>query len=197
MSDGTPGGTGKGAQRRAELLDAAEHILSESGHGELTMRAVATAAGVRLGHLQYYFPGRADLVAAVLERTLQRSRERLTPVFASVAQPDSAEELVRTLLAEQDDPQLVRVYTELWALAGHDDAVAAVLRKFYGTYRSHVADVVRAGNPDLPEAVRDARAAVFTILIEGAALFRSGIAGERTAATDDALVATAVALLRG
>ncbi|WP_433664841.1 TetR/AcrR family transcriptional regulator [Nocardia sp. CA-128927] len=190
------GGTDKGAQRRAELLDTAETILSESGHGELTMRAVATAAGVRVGHLQYYFPGRADLVAAVLERTLQRSLERLAPVFASSGQLLSAEELVRVLLAEQDDPRLVRVFTELWALAGHDDGVGAVLREFYQSYRSHVADGLRTGNPELPEDLRAARAEVFMILIEGASLFRSGIAGARSEATDTVLVATAAALLQ-
>ncbi|MFG2631459.1 TetR/AcrR family transcriptional regulator [Streptomyces sp. NPDC048473] len=203
MSDRSPGQekrtatTSKGAQRRAVILDAAEKILFESGYGELTMRAVAVAAQARLGHVQYYFPSRTELIAAVLRRTLDRSLDRLGPLFADAAThtPPDAEGLVCQLLAEHDDPQLVRVYAELWALAGRDEAVAAVLRTFYGDYQDHVARFLRARNPALLDTVCQARASVFTVLIEGAALFRSGITAHRTEAADAELITTATALL--
>ncbi|MCX4869752.1 TetR family transcriptional regulator [Streptomyces sp. NBC_01369] len=189
--------TAKGAQRRALILDAAEQILFESGYGELTMRAVAATAQTRLGHVQYYFHSRTELIAAVLRRTLDRSLDRLAPLFtdATAHTPPDTEGLVRQLLAEHDDPRLVRVYTELWALAGRDEAVATVLRTFYGDYQDHVAGFLRARDPALPDAVCQARARVFTALIEGAALFRSGIAAQRTEAADTELINTATALL--
>ncbi|MFF9654135.1 TetR/AcrR family transcriptional regulator [Streptomyces sp. NPDC014622] len=189
--------TTKGAQRRAALLDAAEKILFESGYGELTMRAVAATAQTRLGHVQYYFPSRTDLIAAVLRRTLGRSLDRLAPLFAGTAEhtPPDTEGLIRQLLAEHDDPRLVRVYAELWALAGRDEAVAAVTRTFYGEYQDHVAGFLRARNPALPDTVCQARARVFTVLIEGASLFRSGIAAHRTEEADAELINTAGALL--
>ncbi|MFF2964791.1 TetR/AcrR family transcriptional regulator [Streptomyces sp. NPDC057963] len=189
--------TTKGAQRRALILNAAEKILFESGYGELTMRAVAVTADTRLGHVQYYFPSRTELIAAVLRRTLDRSLDRLAPLFADAAThtPPDAERLVRQLLAEHDDKQLVRVYAELWALAGREEAVAEVLRTFYGDYQDHVARFLRARNPALSDTVCQARANVFTVLIEGAALFRSGIAAHRTEAADAELVNAATALL--
>ncbi|GAA1303336.1 hypothetical protein GCM10009647_020540 [Streptomyces sanglieri] len=189
--------TAKGAQRRALILDAAEQILFESGYGELTMRAVAATAQTRLGHVQYYFHSRTELIAAVLRRTLDRSLDRLAPLFtdATAHTPPDTEGLVRQLLAEHDDPRLVRVYAELWALAGRDEAVATVLRTFYGDYQDHVAGFLRARDPALTEAVCQARARVFTALIEGAALFRSGIAAQRTEAADAELINTATALL--
>ncbi|MEV5204307.1 TetR family transcriptional regulator [Streptomyces sp. NPDC053720] len=189
--------TAKGAQRRAAILDAAEQILFESGYGELTMRAVAATAQTRLGHVQYYFPSRTELIAAVLRRTLDRSLDRLAPLFtnATAHTPPDAEGLVRQLLAEHDDPRLVRVYAELWALAGRDEPIATVLRTFYGDYQDHVAGFLRARIPALPDTVCQARARVFTVLIEGAALFRSGIAAQRTEAADAELIKTATALL--
>ncbi|WP_406499631.1 TetR family transcriptional regulator [Streptomyces sp. NBC_00846] len=189
--------TTKGAQRRALILDATEKILFESGYGELTMRAVAVTAQARLGHVQYYFPSRTELIDAVLRRTLDRSLDRLAPLFTDAAAhtPPDAEGLIRQLLAEHDDPRLVRVYAELWALAGRDEAVAAVLRTFYGEYQDHVAGFLRIRNPALPDTVCQARARVFTALIEGAALFRSGIAAHRTEAADAELINTATALL--
>ncbi|MEV4442590.1 TetR family transcriptional regulator [Streptomyces sp. NPDC049577] len=203
MSDRTPapgpraGSTGKGSRRRTVLLDTAERILWESGYAALTLRAVASTAGVRLGHLQYYFPARADLVAAVLRRSLDRSLERLASLLApaDAGPPPDPADLVRALLAEQDDPHLVRVYAELWALAGRDEDVAAVVRGFYRDYRTHVAAFIRTREPGLPEEARAARAGVFTMLLEGAALFRSGLAAHRSEATDAELVATAAALL--
>ncbi|MFF4952717.1 TetR family transcriptional regulator [Streptomyces chattanoogensis] len=190
-------GTPKGARKRAHLLNAAEELLLTGGHAALSMRAVATAADVRLGHLQYYFPTRADLVAAVLDRALARSLERLRPLLSPgdpAAAPDPYR-LVRTLLAEQDDPRLVRLFTELWALAALDEAVAAAVRAFYRDYQDQVAAFLHEQQPTLSAAARRARAGVFTMLIEGAALFRSGIADHRSEETDAELVATAVALL--
>ncbi|WP_330232084.1 TetR/AcrR family transcriptional regulator [Nocardia sp. NBC_00508] len=184
--------TTKGTQRRSDLLDIAERILTESGHGELTMRAVASAAEIRLGHLQYYFPNRGDLVTAVLNRSLEQSLQRLTPLLTS-NQP--AADLIRTLLAEQDDPRLVRIYTEVWALAARDEPTADAVRGFYRTYQEQVMHVIRTRNPEVPEDVCRTNARLFTMLIEGAALFRSGIADHADPATDKALIATAAALL--
>jgi AcrR family transcriptional regulator len=187
--------TSKGTRRRTELLDIAERILIESGHGELSMRAVATAGEIRLGHLQYYFPNRSELVVAVLNRTLEQSLRRLAPALACTDSTELFPDLVRTLLAEQDDHGLVRVYTEIWALAARDESIAEAVRGYYRTYQEHVTDLIRDHNPRTPEVVCRTNARLFTMLIEGAALFRSGIAGHPDPDTDYALVATAVGLL--
>ncbi|MFJ7417057.1 TetR/AcrR family transcriptional regulator [Streptomyces uncialis] len=190
-----PAGTGKGERKRGELLDAAETVLLASGYPELSMRAVATAAGVRLGHLQYYFPTRPDLVAALLDRVLRRSLVRLDPLLAAAPETLDATGLVRALLADQDDPALVRLFTELWALAALDETVATAVRAFYHDYRERLTEHIRRHRPTLPDADRRARAEVFIMLIEGASLFRSGTTSRRSPESDARLLATAVALL--
>ncbi|MFF1798432.1 TetR family transcriptional regulator [Kitasatospora sp. NPDC058263] len=204
--------SGKGEQRRAELLDAAEDLLVTAGGTELSMRAVAAAAGVRLGHLQYYFPTHAALVAAVLGRVLTRSAERLAPLLAPAAtaatatadpaDPGAAEAADRTaqalisaLLAEQEDARLVRLFAEVWAFAARDEAVADAVRAFYADYRARIAAFLADRRPDLPEAVVQGRAQVFLMLVEGASLFRSGLAGVREPAADEELLRTARSLL--
>ncbi|MFI6798276.1 TetR/AcrR family transcriptional regulator [Streptosporangium canum] len=52
----------KGAKRQAELLDAAERVLTTRGNANAALRDFAAEAGVRIGHLQHYFPTRADLI---------------------------------------------------------------------------------------------------------------------------------------
>lgn len=184
--------SGKGAQRREQLLDTAEELLVTTGGGELSMRAVATAAGVRLGHLQHYFPTHAELVAAVLERVLGRSVERLDPLLDPAREEDA---LLRELLAEQQDARLVRLFAELWALAAHDPSVAAAVQAFYDRYRELVACFLAERHPALAEEERHARARVFIMLVEGASLFRSGLAGHPDAAADAELLRTAKTLL--
>lgn len=63
----------RAAQRREQLLDAAVEVLVREGLDELTLRDVATQAGVRLSTLQYIFASRADLVSALTERVLSRA----------------------------------------------------------------------------------------------------------------------------
>jgi AcrR family transcriptional regulator len=202
---GKPQLTQQGSIRRTSLLDAAETVLVAKGNASASLRTIADAAGIRIGHLQHYFPTRAELIKAVLERALDRSLERLadatglrvSPDDPSDVQPGRADtaDVVAVVLAEQDDPRLVRLYVEVWALAARDDDTAQVVREFYQKYVTHVAALVQLNRPEWPADLCRARAETFVALVEGAALLRSGIAGTRSAAMDDELARQAVRLL--
>ncbi|MFD9162686.1 TetR/AcrR family transcriptional regulator [Streptomyces sp. NPDC059558] len=194
------GPTSKGRQRRTALLDAAERVLTGSGGSELTLRAVAEEAGVRLGHLQYYFPARSDLLSALLDRILASSLERVTALTALTdvhTHGTDREALLDAVLSDHDDPRLVMLFTEVWALAAHDEEAAAAVRAFYDQYVTHMAAFVREHAPGVSEAEAHHRAEVFVMLMEGSALFRSGITGRRTAGTDARLREAALTLLGG
>ncbi|MEV7618063.1 TetR family transcriptional regulator [Streptomyces sp. NPDC089799] len=190
--------TPKGEQRRAAVLDAARHVLVTSGGAELTMRAVAQAAGVRLGNLQYYFPSRTELLAALLDSVLAGALERIAGLAPAPggggADPGAA---LESVLADHEDPDLVRLFTEVWAMAAHDADAAAAVTAFYAAYADRVATFIRAHAPDTtPEEART-RAEVFLMLMEGAALFRSGIAGRPAAPTEARLRRVLLGLLEG
>ncbi|MFF7727084.1 TetR/AcrR family transcriptional regulator [Streptomyces sp. NPDC008001] len=187
--------TKQGGIRRTSLLDAAESVLIARGNADASLRAVAAEAGMRVGHLQHYFPTRAELIKAVLERALDRSLERLAGMAEAVrADPGEA---VAVLLAEQEDPQLVRLFAEVWALAARDEDIATVVREFYRKYVGHVEAFVREGRPEWPAESCRSRAEAFVALVEGAALMRSGVAGFRSEATDAQILDAAVRLLQG
>ena len=67
---------------RQRILDAAIRIARKSGIKALTQPRVAAAAGVRQSHLTYYFPRKADLLAAVLEASHHQGG-RLRPKTAT------------------------------------------------------------------------------------------------------------------
>ncbi|MFK0040208.1 TetR/AcrR family transcriptional regulator [Paenarthrobacter sp. NPDC090517] len=195
----------KGALRKAALLDAAEEVLVTKGNANAAMRDFAAAAGVRIGHLQHYFPTRADLIRAVLERSLERSLQRLAEesgldLGASQVESltrDDSRRLLTALLHEHSALEDVKMHVEIWALASADQQAASALRSFYTQYSAHVAGVVRRGRPELPEPELHGVAAAIVSLFEGAAVTRSDIAGLRTGPGDDAIIRTAQWLIHG
>jgi len=195
----------KGALRKAALLEAAENVLVTKGNAHAAMRDFAAAAGVSVGHLQHYFPTRADLIRAVLERSLDRSLQRLAEeatldlgVGASggLTRQDSAR-LLTALLHEHSELEDVKMHLEIWAMASADPQAADALRSFYAQYAAHVAGVVRRGRPDLPEVELAGIAAAIVSLFEGAAVTRSDIAGLRTEPGDKAIIHAAQWLIHG
>jgi len=65
--------TAKGSQRRDAIIAAARTILLRDGYAGFTLRDVASAADMSLGNLQYYYPARDDLVAAVINDEMESS----------------------------------------------------------------------------------------------------------------------------
>src|ERR1700693_1025625 len=60
---------------RDRILDAAEHVILESGGRNFTLDAVAERAGISKGGLVYSFATKDGLVRAALEREVTRFRE--------------------------------------------------------------------------------------------------------------------------
>jgi len=63
------------------IVEATARILSKEGYAAATTRRVADVAGVGIGSLYQYFPSRDALIAAVLERPLDRIAQATGAVF--------------------------------------------------------------------------------------------------------------------
>jgi AcrR family transcriptional regulator len=61
--------------RRDELLDAAEQVLSRGGPQALTLQAVADEAGVSKGGLLYHFSSKSELVRGLVERLVDDTND--------------------------------------------------------------------------------------------------------------------------
>lgn len=64
--------------RREQILDAAEAVLLERGLAATTMADVASAAGIAKGTSYLYFPSKADVLAELRSRYLERFAHALT-----------------------------------------------------------------------------------------------------------------------
>jgi AcrR family transcriptional regulator len=163
----------KGRQRIEAILDAATAILIEDGYGELSTRKNAARAGVRPGHLQYYFRTKQDVVQGLLERYLARATDALAARSGTAAEPATLDAALDGLLADQRDGDRSRFLWELWALAAHDPAVAAAMQAFYRAYWRAVVTTLIATEPALGRPRAERRAALIVALLEGLSLFRT------------------------
>lgn len=90
---------------REGLLDAAEEILAQAGLAGLSFGAVAAAAGVPKPTLQSVFGSREAMVAAALDRWLQREQARFDALLAQAGpEPDRAARTRAHILATAAEP---------------------------------------------------------------------------------------------
>jgi AcrR family transcriptional regulator len=118
------------AQRRAHITDALVHVAAREGLHAVTMRAVATEAGMSLNLVQYYFDSKAELMHAALERMEEQSHARWSARLAALPQPVTPYAFVEALLAEalptdEDSRAFHLVWTSYAALAMTDPDLAA------------------------------------------------------------------------
>jgi AcrR family transcriptional regulator len=153
---------------RQRILDVALRIARKKGIKTLTQPRVAKEAGVRQSHLTYYFPRKADLLAAVLEASHQHGR------FAPPKNPDEAMRFLEALVFE---PNSMRFFLGAIieageqgdlrkALADHvtmlnaeialvfnrpadDPAVSAFVDRIRGLGIRHLLEPKRRGNPNI------------------------------------------------
>ena len=72
-------------ERREQLVGLGLELLGQTPHDQVSIEAIARAAGISKGLLYHYFPTKDDFVVAVLQRSHQELERRMAPG------PDAAE----------------------------------------------------------------------------------------------------------
>lgn len=98
------------------LIEATARVLRSEGAEAVSTNRVAAVAGVSVGSLYQYFPGKDALIYAVLERQERAQLALLAGVLApslDEALPDLVRRVVAALVRfHRDDPELTRVLLE-------------------------------------------------------------------------------------
>src|SRR3954463_14957587 len=100
----------------AALVEATARILVDEGFDKASTNRIAEVAGVSVGSLYQYFPGKEALVVAVAERHDRDIMKVVSGVLAEVV-PLPVEDAIRRLVtvaieAHRVDPALHRVLAE-------------------------------------------------------------------------------------
>lgn len=155
-------------QADQRILDATLAVLARNGVAGVSVRAVATEAGVARGLAGYYFQNKRGLIAAALRRIGEQDLELVLPAGDSA---DPAEHLRRSLRRAVDtaylDPDYLSLRLQLWSLAGVDEKYAVINRNAQRRYLAGLADLISAARPDLSRADVERRATDILIVQNG------------------------------
>lgn len=112
--------------RRRKIIEAGLATLREHGYTGFTQPRVAARAGLRQSHLTYYYPTRADLLAAVGRAAIEGQLAAVDAVFdgsssdavaGAIAKLTARHENTRVLMAlaqaADQEPQLRDLFREL------------------------------------------------------------------------------------
>lgn len=117
---------------RDRVLDAAEAMARGEGSANLTLDAVANKAGVSKGGLLYHFPSKDALLAAMIDRHVDRIEQRCVQLRATLpGTADCAELKAWVLSVLQPDPATHDTGAALFAAAASNPALLDGVRKRY------------------------------------------------------------------
>jgi AcrR family transcriptional regulator len=124
------------------LIEATARILVREGFDKASTNYIADQAGVSVGSLYQYFPGKDALVAAVIDR----HREELGEVVRSAMAKASGlpvKQAIRTLVAaaieaHRIDPRLHRVLAEQIPRTGRLEQVETFSRANYALFAEYL-----------------------------------------------------------
>jgi AcrR family transcriptional regulator len=124
------------------LVEATARILVKEGFDKASTNRIADVAGVSVGSLYQYFPGKEALVAAVIERHQQEIMQTVRGELAEVlAQP--VEKAMRKLVAvavkaHRVNPRLHRVLAEQIPRVGKLEELETFNRENYTLFRTYL-----------------------------------------------------------
>lgn len=159
----------------AVMLEAAAQVLEAEGRAAFNTNAVAERAGVSIGSLYQYFPGKDALLIALMKREKQRFREDAEAALAEADGAAALAHLVDAAVRQQlDRPELARLLDieearpELQDEANMTGGCRSVLRRLLD----------HPGLPRMadPERATDDLMSLIQVLVDGA-----GIRGDRDA----------------
>lgn len=172
-----PGHKASEDARRRQIVRAAYEIASRSGLAGLTVRRVATRAGLSTGLVIFHFTTKERLVVALLDYVLETTTVlRVTDEIAAI--PSPLDRLLALLKQEMNrlssEPRRLRLFFDFWAKGLTQPAIRmkmqAELDRYRDALRPIAAEVLASERERFAGVTADGLAAVAVSVIKGCAV---------------------------
>jgi AcrR family transcriptional regulator len=121
--------------RRKKILEAGLALLREHGLAGLTQPRVADRTGLRQSHLTYYYPTRADLVAAVTRVGMEAQLSAVRSLFKSISSAEQGADRIAAVIVRHEN---TRVLAALNQAADQEPAVRAVFNELLSGFITEI-----------------------------------------------------------
>lgn len=132
------------AQRREQILDAANALFAERAYDEVSIEDIASSAGVTRGLVHHYFGGRKEVYIALLERLSAVREQQIPPPAGRSARARLADSVSRWLdWTEQNRTIWLATIAHGEDIADPDirRVVAELVRRAVALLAAHYADI--------------------------------------------------------
>ena len=176
--------TAAGDELAARILEHARSVMHERGAAGFSVRKVADAAGISIGHLQHYFPTLLDLHCAIVRSVAAGFASFYSTHVTAIEDPVERLLACSTYILDLDQNENhLALLREYWVLALRDERISALLRKFYSACREIAEDTLLDANAALGNDEARRRSCIAVALLSGAFLytnpsFDDALAGE-------------------
>lgn len=161
---------GRAESQRARILDAAQRCFIEQGFHAAGMARIASEAGMSPGAIYRYFPGKAAIIRAIVERQLELVREDVRMHRRIDLLREVVDNFGRWRIEDQRrlNPALL---LELSAEATRDPELRSIVREFDAQLREAltiwVTQGIDLGSPGVPPDEAPTRVLMLQIMFEG------------------------------
>jgi AcrR family transcriptional regulator len=121
--------------RREKILEAGFALLREQGLAGLTQPRVAAKTGLRQSHLTYYYPTRADLVAAVARVAMEAQLGAVRALFNGISSAEQGADRIAAVTVRHENS---RVLAALNQAADQEPAVRGVFNELLGGFVAEI-----------------------------------------------------------
>lgn len=164
-----PGVYSRGSDTVDAILKAALHVLIEEGASAFTLRRIASECGMKVGNVSRHFPRKEMLVQVLLEELLSPSEGEVKRQMANTGM--SADEALALVIGgtldEIQTKKMTHLFTELWAMANHNEFVAERVELVYRYVHGLIATFVAQLNPALSSEEVEIVSVYISASIEG------------------------------
>lgn len=155
-------------EAREGLVRAMIEIIAEHGFEQLSVRSVASRAGVSGGAVQHHFPTKSAMLNAAMTAITSLAAQR-TSDLGSVADPvERLHSLVDLLIPENEANRVARVWLAFAARASVDEDIRNAYVKLWGRLRNELRVLITAAGGEPGGAEQAARELL--ALVDGLAL---------------------------
>lgn len=159
-------------ERREQLVRLGLELLGRTPHDQVSIEAIARAAGISKGLLYHYFPTKADFVVAVLRQSHDELERRMTPDFSvAMTAGERLDASIDAFLGYVEE-HATGFQAVTHARAGGDPAVRAVLEEQRAARVDSMADFA-AALAGVPR--EEVSSPALTLVLEGWLFFCDGV----------------------
>ena len=145
----------QGQQTKKTILEAASRCFAENGYPGCSMDAIALAAGLSKGGLYAHFKSKEELFTSVIREEHERAAKRAQSILEQPPYLDGLIWFMGECIRDAGFPMDHRLWAEVLAVAGRDQAMKAVFLESEKMSRDVMKELLKRGiangeiNPDI------------------------------------------------